>query len=80
MIFVLSDEVVLAVTLRTLPVIVPMAVSPPLARFNVMLPLLLRMLPALIVRSSASLTISELPADVRLAMTELIFVFTATSF
>ena len=79
-IFVLSDDVVLAVTLRILPVIVPTAVSPPLARFSVILPLLVRILPPSIVRSSASFTISELPRDVRLAVTEPIAVFTVTPF
>ena len=80
LILVVRLEDVLAVTLRTFPVIVLVAVSPPLARFNVMLPSFVAICAPSIIRLLASFTISELPADVRLAVTTAIAVVTVTSF
>ncbi len=59
-IFVLSDEVVLAVTLRILPVIVPTPVIPPANRLSEIFPLLVVTFPAPIVRLLCSFTVREL--------------------
>ena len=59
-IFVLSDDVVLAVTLRILPVIVPVPVIPPANRESEMFPLLVVTFPDPITKPLLSKTVRKL--------------------